>query len=70
MRDFDNEKPKWPSKSIHFNNLAEKEKFTNMAMSFKLSSGVPIGTIVNEALELYIESKKAGRKTSKKVWEE
>jgi hypothetical protein len=68
MRDY-NVKPKLQHKVIHFNTVEEKEKFTYLTMNLKLSSGQPVGVILNEILESHMEQKRADRK-SKKAWED
>jgi hypothetical protein len=57
--------PEWCSKKIHFVNESERERYTNLTMSIKLGYNIPIGTIVNEALELYVKELKMKSKKPK-----
>ena len=63
--------PNWCSRKIDFVSEAEKERYVNLVKSIKTGYGIPIGTVVIEALELYTKELKAkSKKPKKKIeWE-
>lgn len=56
--------PGWCSKKVHFTSQAELDRYLSLVGNIKLGYNIPIGTVVNEALELYTKELKKSKKRS------